>query len=410
MEKKKRRRRKIWLIILGSLLVLLIAFRIALPYILLRFVNKELQTIPGYTGHVDDIDVHLIRGAYTIKVIKLDKTGGKIPVPFFSAEAIDLSVEWSAIFHGRLVGKIIVQHPIINFAKGPTQETSQTEIPTKPWTRVVGDLMPLKLNRFEIFNGEVHYRDFYSDPKVNIFATDIHILAENLSNAKHQKEELPSTVEATCDGIYGGHATLHMKMDALNQYPTFTLKAELTDMDITKLNDFLSAYAKLTVRQGTISVYTEAAARDRKITGYTKPIIKDLHVVNWKDDKGHPLKLAYEAVVGAVAWVIKNHGKDQLATKAEFSGDLKDPDIDTWYIIGQLLRNGFIQALYPSLENSVNLNSVNDVKDDSKMGKAYSGAKGPGAGKEDKKSRKEIRKEKKKERKKEKKKQEEKNS
>jgi hypothetical protein len=71
------------------------------------------------------------------------------------------------------------------------------------------------------------------DPKVNIFATDIHILAENLSNAKHQKEELPSTVEATCDGIYGGHATLHMKMDALNQYPTFTLKAELTDMDIT---------------------------------------------------------------------------------------------------------------------------------------------------------------------------------
>src|SRR6202000_868455 len=126
--KRKRRKRRTWLIVLGSLLVLLIAFRIALPYILLRFVNKELQTIPGYTGHVDGIDVHLIRGAYTIKVIKLDKTGGKIPVPFFSAERLDLSVEWSAIFHGRLVGKIIVGHPIINFAKGPTKETSQTDL------------------------------------------------------------------------------------------------------------------------------------------------------------------------------------------------------------------------------------------------------------------------------------------
>jgi hypothetical protein len=401
------RRKKTWLIIAGSFLLALIGLRIALPHILLRFVNRELQTIPGYTGHVDDLDVHLIRGAYTLKTIRLDKTGGKIPVPFFSAELFDLSVEWSALFHGRLVGKIGVRHPILNFAKGPTKETSQTEIPTKPWTQVVSNLMPLKLNRFEILDGEIHYRDFYSIPKVNIYATDIHVLAENLSNAKHQKEELPSTVEATCDGIYGGHATLHMKMDALNEYPTFSAKAELTDMDITKLNDFLSAYAKLTVRSGNISIYTEAAAKDRKIAGYTKPIIKDLHVVNWKDDKGHPLKLAWEAVVGTVAWVVKNHGKDQLATKAEFSGDLKDPNVDIWYIIGQLLRNGFIQALYPALENSVNINSVNDVKGDTKLGKAYEGANGAGAGKEEKKSRKEMRKEKREQKKEEKRKKKE---
>lgn len=385
--KKKHRRRKIILIVLGSLLALLIAFRIALPSILLRFVNRELQTIPGYTGHVDDIDVHLIRGAYTIKIIRLDKSGGKVPVPFFSADAIDLSVEWSALFHRRLVGKIIVQHPILNFAKGPTEQTSQTEIPTKPWTKVVSDLMPLKLNRFEIFNGEIHYRDFYSEPKVNIFARDIHIVAENLSNARHQKEELPSTVEATCDSIYGGHANLHMKLDALNETPTFEAKAELTDMDITQLNDFLSAYAKCTVRQGTIGIYTEVAAKDHKITGYTKPIIRDLRVVNWQQDKAHPLKLAWEALIGAVNWVVKNKGKDQLATRVEFSGDLRDPNINTWYIIGQVLRNGFIQALYPALENSVNINSVDQVKD-TKLKNDYNKAKGPGAGKEKKKRKK----------------------
>ena len=387
MEKKHRRRRVLF-IVLGSLIVILIGVRIALPYILLRFVNKELQTIPDYTGHVDDIDVHLIRGAYTIKAIHLDRTGGKVPVPFFAADKADLSVEWSAIFHGRIVGKIIVSHPILNFAKGPTKETSQTEIPAKPWQKVVSDLMPLKLNRFEILDGEIHYRDFYSQPKVNIYATDIHILAQNLSNASHQKEELPSTVEATCNGVYGGHASLHMKLDALNRYPTFSVKTELTDMDITKLNDFLSAYAKLTVRQGTISIYTEAAAKDGKIVGYTKPIIKDLRVVNWKEDKGHPLKLVWEALAGAVSWVIKNHSKDQLATRAEFEGELKDPNFNIMYIIGQLLRNGFIQALYPALENSIDINSVNKVEGDSKLGKLYHGARGAGAGKEEKKKKK----------------------
>ena len=404
MVKKWSRRRKVWVIVLGSLLVILIGLRIALPYILLRFVNKELQTIPGYTGHVDDIDVALIRGAYTIKTINLDKTGGKIPVPFFSAEKIDLSVEWAAIFHRRLVGKIVVMHPIINFAKGPTEATSQTEIKTQSWTKVVGDLMPLKINRFEIFNGEVHYRDFYSEPKVNIYATDIHILAENLSNAKRQPEELPSTVEATAAGVYGGHANLHMKLNALDSVPTFDVKAELVDMDITKLNDFLSAYGKFDVRKGTISIYTEAAAKNGKIKGYTKPIIKDLRVVNWEKDKPHPLKLAWEALIGAVNWVVKNKGKDQLATRVDFEGDLKSPDISTWYIIGQMLRNGFIQALYPSLENSININSVDDVKSGTKLGQSYDKSKGPGAGKETtkKESKKERRKEKREEKKKKK--------
>jgi hypothetical protein len=93
-------------------------------------------------------------------------------------------------------------------------------------------------------------------------------------------------------------------------------------------------------------------------------------------------------MVGAFNWVVKNHSKDQLATRAEFSGDLRDPNVDTWYIIGQVLRNGFIQALYPALENSVNINTVDKVKDDSKLGAAYKGAKGPGAGKEEKKKKK----------------------
>ncbi|HEY4289815.1 MAG TPA: hypothetical protein VGN00_22095 [Puia sp.] len=196
MAKKFTKKRKIVYVILGSVLVLLFAFRIALPYILLRYVNRQLTQIKGYTGHVEDIDVALIRGAYTIKSIRLDKTDGKVPVPFFSARTIDLSVEWGALLHGSVKAKIKVQHPILNFAKGPTEATSQTHI-DKSWTQVVGNLIPFRLNRFEIFDGEIHYRDFYSNPKLDIFTKNVHILAENLSNAKHQKELLPSTAEAT---------------------------------------------------------------------------------------------------------------------------------------------------------------------------------------------------------------------
>jgi hypothetical protein len=363
--RKVTKKRMTWLIILGSIILLLIIFRLMLPGIVLRAVNKQLQTIPNYTGHVDDIDIALIRGAYKIKGIRLDKTGGKVPVPFFSAELLDLSVEWRALFHGRIVGKIIAEHPELNFVKGPTEETSQTKI-SKKWTDVIDKIMPLKINRFEIKNGEIHYRDFHTKPKVDIFTEDIHILAQNLSNVNKNKEALPSTVEATSK-VYGGNAKLNMKINALNDLPTFDAKATLVSLDITNLNDYLEAYAKLDVKQGRISVYTEAAAKDGKIVGYTKPIIKDLKVVNWERDKGQPLKLAWEALVGTVAWIFKNKSKDQLATKAEFEGDYKKPDVDTWYLIGQVLYNAFIQALYPALENSVNIKELDTKHPDSKL-------------------------------------------
>ena len=361
--KKSSHKRKVVFIVLGSIFVLLIALRIALPYILLRLVNKELTHIPGYTGHVDDIDVALIRGAYKIKTIKLEKTGGKIPVPFFSADLADLSLQWEALFHGRIVGKILVEHPILNFVKGPTEATSQTKIDSS-WTVVVKKLMPLKLNKFEINDGEIHYRDFHSKPEFDIFTKKVHILAENLSNADKNKEVLPSSITATAD-VYGGKASASMKMDALARTPTFDGKAKLEGLNLANLNNFIDAFAKFDIKSGEISIYTEAAAKDGKIIGYTKPIIKNLKVLNWEKDKEKPLKIAYEAVVEAVAWVFKNQNKEQLATKVDFEGNIKNPNIDIWQLIGQVLKNAFIQALYPSLENSVSLNSLNGKKNQS---------------------------------------------
>ncbi|HEY4831042.1 MAG TPA: DUF748 domain-containing protein, partial [Waddliaceae bacterium] len=265
-----------------------------------------------------------------------------------------------------------------------TEATSQKKIDSS-WTDVVKKLMPLKINRLEIDGGEIHYRDFYSNPKVDIFTRDVHILAENLSNAKHNKELLPSSAEASAT-VYGGKASLHMRLNVLSDIPAFEAKAELISLDITNLNNFLQAYGHFDVKKGVISVYMEAATKDDVITGYTKPIIKELKVVNWEKDKDKPLKIAWEGVIGSVAWIFKNHGKDQLATKIEFSGDLKKPNISIMEIIGQVLYNAFIQALYPSLENSVSINSVaapEEKKPKTFLGKMFdrSGAK---KGKKDK--------------------------
>jgi hypothetical protein len=355
-------KKKIGFTVLSIVVILLLAFRIYLPYLVLDIVNKKLSDIDGYVGRVHDIDIRLLAGSYRIKNIELNKVGGKIPVPFFSADVIDFSVEWKALLNGAIVGEIEANKPQLNFVKGPTEETSQTKI-DKDWRDVVDELMPLRINRLAINNGEIHFRDFHSSPKIDLLMEQVNILAENLNNAKDNKNILPSTAKATAFA-YGGMTTVEMKLNPLEKKPTFDLNAELKGLDIVKLNDFLKAYGNFDVHKGNISIYVEAAAKENKIKGYAKPIIKDLKVLSWKEDKKDAIKVVWEGLIELGAWIFKNHPKDQLATQVSFEGSLDKPDVEIWSVIGQTLYNAFIQALYPSIENSISINSP--VKEEKK--------------------------------------------
>jgi hypothetical protein len=59
--------------ILIGVAVLLITIRLILPYVVLHYANKTLANMKGYFGHIDDIDLSIYRGAYSINNIYLNK-------------------------------------------------------------------------------------------------------------------------------------------------------------------------------------------------------------------------------------------------------------------------------------------------------------------------------------------------
>src|SRR5690349_8428154 len=96
-------------IIFGTIIILLLIIRLILPYVVLGLVNDRLTKVKGYYGHVDDIDIALIRGAYQLDSIYLNKMDSvtQKQTEFFSASEIDLSIEWKALFKGSIVGEVI---------------------------------------------------------------------------------------------------------------------------------------------------------------------------------------------------------------------------------------------------------------------------------------------------------------
>ena len=345
-------------IIISSIIILLIGFRIYLPTLVLNYVNKSLSNIPDYKGHVEDVNIHLWRGAYEIKNIELVKTSGNVPVPFFAAPKIEFSLDWASLLKGAIVGELTVIEPQVNFVKGPTKLESQTGV-KKEWTQAVKDLMRIDINRFEILEGEVHYLDLSTQPKVDVFINNIEILAENLTNRSSEDELLPSSLSASGNS-FDGKMKIQMDIDPLNKVPTFDLNARIDNLNLVKLNDFLKAYGNFDVEKGTFSLYAEVAAKDGKFTGYTKPFFKDLKILQLQKDKeeGSLLQTLWESIAGGTSEVLENQKKDQIATKVPLSGNFNDPNVNLWTAIGYLLRNAFIKAILPTLDYSVNTSDV----------------------------------------------------
>ena len=120
------------------------------------------------------------------------------------------------------------------------------------------------------------------------------------------------------------------------------------------MNELLRAYGKFDVAAGTFSLVTELHVKDNMVTGYIKPFFKDMQVYDRRQDKEKGIfRQMYEMLVGGVAKLLENRPRDQVATKADIAGPLKDPETSTWQIIVQLVRNAFFRAILPTFENEI---------------------------------------------------------
>jgi len=353
---------KILLIVLAVLIVI----RIILPYVALHYANKSLANMKGYYGHIEDIDLALIRGAYKIDSIYLNKidTITNKQTHFFSAELIDLSIEWKALFHGSVVGELVFEKPMLKFSKDNV-EPKDLRNDSTDFKKLLDDFMPLSINRFQINQGRIQYLDQFASPQVDINMTDVNVLALNLKNSYDSTTLLPATVLADAD-IYEGTLDFNLRLNPLSDKPTFDMNAELKGTNLVLLNDFFKAYANLDVNKGTFGMYTEVAAKDGAFTGYVKPIVKGLDVYGPEDKDDNIFRKFWEALAGGASEVLENQAKDQFATKIPFEGKLDDPKANIWITIANVIQNAFFNAMQPSIDNEINIGSVDRDKKEKK--------------------------------------------
>ncbi len=354
--------RKFWKV-LGIIILVFVLLHLALEPVALYYANKALDNMEGYKGRIKDVDIHLYRGAYRIDSLSIVKVNGENREPFFYTKAIDLSVQWSALFNGRVVGEIILESPNLNFVVvGDKVEAGGDN----DWVQTVKDLMPLQINRFEIVSGEVHYIDNTSSPKVNLGVFKINALATNLGNVNESQEILPSRVNLSASTSGNGVLNCEMGINLLKQNPDFDLSAQLDKLELPYIKDFTDAYANFTFKEGQMSVSSEVAMKDGEYEGYVKPVLTNIQVIDLKNKETTFWRKVWELMVGTLLELFENQKKEQFATKVPFSGSAKDADVALLPTIGNVLRNAFIKAFNNQIDQSVNLESVDKKEKDNR--------------------------------------------
>ncbi|MCB4799680.1 DUF748 domain-containing protein [Neotamlana laminarinivorans] len=347
--------------IIASIVILLVIARLALPYIVKNYVNKTLANIPEYYGHVEDIDISLYRGAYTIKDLYLNKVNAKSQVPFLNFPKTDISIEWKSLFKGSIVSEIIMYNPQVTYILEDQEATvngEQAEL--DDWTTAITDLVPLEINHFEVHNGKVGIAQITTEPSLDLYMDDVEFTAENLRNVVENNNKLPSPISGSGVSIGNGNFNINGAINLIKTIPDLDIDFELTNASVTSVNDFTRHYGGIDFEYGNIDVFGEIAIANSYLKGYIKPMLKDSKLIG-KDDG--ILSTIWEGFVGLFKFILKNQGTKTLATKVPLEGDLNNVNAGIFPTIINIFENGWIKAFKTEVDKDIKFkDALNNAK------------------------------------------------
>jgi hypothetical protein len=349
MAMAQSRRLKKKYIILGMIVVLLVALRIALPSILLKKANSFLGSFsPNYAIHIVDLDLAIIRGAY-----HFDGVTGKIKSDdkeFLSISDIDVSIAWRELFKGRVVTDIVVENPKFLLIK----DIKKLEAPKKEGKDLKKNIFPLKIERLDIVEGKVTFEGIQSLSDKSHMEID-HINGR-LTNITPSKNNPLSYFNLTTNIVdQENKFKFTGELDQTKKPMSIDLDAQVRNFQITKLNPYLKNHMPLTFTKGTVDVYAEVFSQDGKMKGYIKPFFRELDVVANKEHFKNVKHFGVEALTALSNLILRESKTKSVATIIDFTHDKKF-DFKIGKAISKAIEHGFDQQLAPGIEDRYHLN------------------------------------------------------
>lgn len=333
-----------------GLILALIAARIAAPPLIESRLNQRLAVIGEYSGQVDDVDLSLLGGGYTLDGLEIVKTSGEVPVPFFSSARIDVRTPWWSLLRGDPQTRMAFEGMQLNFVDAETQAERQAGEGVD-WVSLLQAFTPFPIESVAVRDGEVRFRNFVSDPPVDLVLSRIDGSIQGFTIPPSEEHRRTGTVTATARVFDDQPATIRGEFDPRNSYSNFAVHVSTRDVPVTRLNDFTQAYAKFDMKDGQASVDAHLIALDGEISGYVRPSFTNLDLISFRDEFMNPAKLGWELLLRGSMAIFGDWRENRFTACIPLDGRLGQAEVRGWTAVYGVVRTAFLEAFHSGFDD-----------------------------------------------------------
>ena len=254
-----------WLVV-GAVVGLVLAIAFGISFLidepLRRYTEAKVnRALKGYTAHIGKLNFHPIGLSLDVAELVVVQDAHPDP-PIASIPRLSASVHWRALLHGRLVGDFVIDRPTlhVNLTQAREEIASPTPVKERGWQDALEAIYPLKVNHFQVKDGDVTYVD--RGPFKPLRLRHLNIDATNIRNVQSKERVYPSDVELEAAVFESGRVSAKGRADFLAEpNPTFRGAMTLENIELDYFKPITNRY-NLEVDKGTLSA--EAAVESAK--------------------------------------------------------------------------------------------------------------------------------------------------
>jgi hypothetical protein len=271
-----------WLVV-GAVVGLVLAVIFGVAFLidepLRRYTEAKMnRALKGYTAHIGKLDFHPLGFSLDLFEVVVIQDAHPDP-PVASIPLLSASVHWRALLHGRVVGDIVIDRPVVhvNLAQAQKEIADPTPVKDRGWQDALEAIYPLKLNHFRVKNGDVTYVD--RGPFKPLRLQHLNIDATNIRNVKSPDHVYPSEFQIDASVFESGRVAAKGRADFLAEpNPTFRGNFLVADIALDYFKPITNRY-NVTVEKGVLSAEgTIESAKDLRSVEITTATVKNIRV------------------------------------------------------------------------------------------------------------------------------------
>ncbi len=243
------------LIIVAALMIIVVVLSYFISSDLLRnYIESRMNShLKGYTVRIEKAYFHPINFSLDLDDLILTQNASPEP-PVASIQRLHAGIHWRELLSLHLVADFLFEHPDVSINLINLRKEAESKVPFKEkgWQEALESIYPLKINVFEISDGELIYQD--KGPFKPLRVSRINLVATNIRNISSPDKSYPSPFHLEGNIFDNGKLTLDGDVNFLEE-PHLGVKADLdlSNMDLSYFEPILQRSNNILIKRGSMS-------------------------------------------------------------------------------------------------------------------------------------------------------------